>query len=62
MLGRVALAGKFASFTVRTKPEVRHAMEKAAKADQRTLTNWVETMIVRTLREQGFLREEADTP
>lgn len=44
-----------ASIGIRVEPEVKAAIEKAAKADERTVAQWIERLMVRELREQGYL-------
>jgi len=44
-----------ASIGIRVQPEVKAAVEKAAKADDRTVAQWIERLMVRELREQGHL-------
>jgi predicted HicB family RNase H-like nuclease len=48
---------KTAAISVRVAPEIKAAAEKAAKADGRTLANWVEQILARELREKGHLRK-----
>jgi len=44
-----------ASIGIKVEPEVKAAVEKAAKADDRTMAQWVERLIVRALRDDGYL-------
>lgn len=44
-----------AAISLRVEPDVKVAVEKAAKADDRTVAQWVERLMVRELRESGYL-------
>lgn len=44
-----------ASLGIRVMPEVKEALEKAAKQDRRSVASYVEALIVRDLEEKGFL-------
>ena len=43
--------------TIRFDPEVKAAIEKAAKADKRSASSLVEIAVIAYLREKGFLPE-----
>lgn len=47
-----------ASIGIRLSPEVRAALEEAAKADRRSMSAYVEYLIVLDLKQKGFLKEE----
>jgi predicted HicB family RNase H-like nuclease len=42
------------SFSIRLEPDVRDAVERAAKADRRSLASWVEIAIIHRLTELGL--------
>jgi hypothetical protein len=44
-----------ASIGIRVEPEVKAAVEAAAKDDDRTVAQWIERLIIRELREAGRL-------
>ena len=44
-----------ASIGIRVEPSVKEAVEKAAKADDRTVAQWIERLMIRELRENGYL-------
>jgi hypothetical protein len=44
-----------AALGLRIEPEVKEALEKAAKADRRTLAAYVEMLVIADLQEKGFL-------
>lgn len=44
-----------AAISLRVEPEVKEALEAAARADGRTMAQFVERMLVAQLRESGFL-------
>jgi hypothetical protein len=44
-----------ASIGIRVEPEVKAAVEAAAKADDRTVAQWIERLLVRELRAAGHL-------
>lgn len=44
-----------AAISIKVEPEVKAAVEKAAADDDRTMAQWVERLIIRALREQGYL-------
>lgn len=48
---------KNAAFTVRISDEIKQAAEKAAREDHRTVASLIEMVLVRYLRERGFLRD-----
>lgn len=41
---------------IRMKPSLKRALEKAAKADSRTLASYIELALTEHLREKGFLK------
>jgi hypothetical protein len=43
--------------TIRFDPEVKAAIEKAAKADKRSASSLVEIATIAYLREKGFLKD-----
>jgi hypothetical protein len=46
---------KNAAISVRVEPEVKEAVEKAAKADDRTVAAYVERVLIQHLRDKGYL-------
>lgn len=44
-----------ASIGIRVEPEIKAAVEKAAGDDDRTVAQWIERLIIRALRENGYL-------
>lgn len=38
---------------IRLSPELKEQLQRAADADNRTLTNYIETLIVRALQKEG---------
>ncbi|MCD7111607.1 hypothetical protein LRX75_21460 [Rhizobium sp. DKSPLA3] len=48
-----------ASIGIRLAPEVREALEEAAKADRRSMSAYVEYLIIRDLEDKGFLPKGA---
>lgn len=46
---------KTAQVNLRLKPELKAAAEEAARADNRSLTSLIETLLLSHLREKGFL-------
>jgi hypothetical protein len=46
-----------AAISVRVEPNIKSALERAAKADDRTIAQYVERLIVSHLRERGFLSD-----
>jgi hypothetical protein len=44
-----------AAVSLRVEPEVKAAVEKAARDDDRTVAQWVERLMIRELREKGYL-------
>lgn len=44
--------------SVRLRPEVKAAMERAAKADARSTSNFIEKVLADWLRAHGYLAEE----
>jgi hypothetical protein len=51
------IMAKVAAISVRVEPDVKAAVEKAAKVDGRTVAQYVERLLVAHLREKGFLKE-----
>ncbi|CAO3357961.1 hypothetical protein [Azospirillum melinis] len=47
-----------APIAIRTFPEVKAAAEKAAAADGRTLSQWVERALIARLKSDGLLSDE----
>jgi hypothetical protein len=45
-----------ASIGIRVEPDLKAAVEKAAKDDGRTVAQWIERLMTSTLREKGYLR------
>lgn len=43
--------------SIRLQPEVKAALEKAAKADARSLSSLAEKVLMDYLRKNGFLKE-----
>ncbi len=48
-----------ASLGIRVEPVVKDALEKAAKADRRTVAAYIEMLIVADLESRGFLPKGA---
>lgn len=48
-----------ASLGIRIEPNVKEALESAAKADRRTVAAYVEMLIIRDLEDKGFLPKGA---
>lgn len=46
-----------AAVSVRVEPAVKAALEQAARADDRTLAQYVERLLVAHLRERGLLAD-----
>lgn len=44
-----------ASIGIRVEPELKAAVEKAARDDDRTVAQWIERLMVRELRGKGYL-------
>jgi predicted HicB family RNase H-like nuclease len=44
-----------AAVSLRVEETVKMAIEEAAKADGRTVAQWVERALIRTLKETGYL-------
>lgn len=38
---------------IRLTPEMKEKLQKAADAENRTLTNYIENIIIKTLKEEG---------
>lgn len=49
-------ASKKIVISVRTLPDVRRALEKAAKEDRDTLSHVAELILIAALRERGFMK------
>lgn len=45
-----------AALGVRIEPAVKEALEKAAKADRRTVASYVENLIIADLEAKGFIK------
>ena len=43
--------------TIRVTPEIKVAIQKAAEADDRSMTVWVERALATYLRQQGLLKK-----
>ena len=43
------------SIGIRVEPVLKAAVENAAKADDRTVARWIELLMIRELRAQGYL-------
>lgn len=52
-------ATRTASIGIRVVPQVKEALEKAAKADRRSVASYIETLIVSDLEGKGFLHPGA---
>lgn len=50
--------GKTPSLGVRVHPETKAALEKAAKADMRSVSSLIEKILVEWLRKNGFLKPQ----
>jgi hypothetical protein len=48
------------AIAIRVEPNIRKAIEKAAKADQRPAASLVKKAVVEYLRRNGFLPPESD--
>lgn len=48
-----------ASLGIRIEPEVKAALEQAAKADSRTVASYVELLLIQHLTDKGYLKPEA---
>ena len=44
-----------AAIGIKIEPALKEAVEKAAADDGRSMAQWVERLIIRALREQGYL-------
>jgi hypothetical protein len=42
---------------IRIAPEIKAAIQKAAQADERSVTVWVERTLAAHLRQHGFLKK-----
>ncbi len=49
---------KTANLALRIPPNVKVALEQAAKADRRTVSSYVEVIIIDDLEAKGFLPKE----
>lgn len=49
--------GKTPSLGVRLQPETKAALEKAAKADMRSVSSLVEKVLTEWLRSNGYLKK-----
>jgi len=41
---------------IRVKPSLKKALDKAARADNRTIAGYIETVLTEHLRERGLLK------
>lgn len=46
-----------ASIGIRVEPEVKAAIENAARADDRTVAQWIERLMIKELRTKGLMKE-----
>jgi len=46
------------AISVRVSPEVKEGIEKVAKSDGRTVSAYVERLLVQHLQEKGYLAKE----
>jgi hypothetical protein len=51
--------GKTPSLGIRVQPETKEALERAAKADMRSISSLIEKVLVEWLREKGYLGKPA---
>jgi len=49
--------GKTPSLGVRVQPETKAALEKAAKADMRSVSSLIEKILVEWLRANGYMKK-----
>ena len=49
-----------AAISIRVEPALKAAVEKAAKADKRTVAQWVELLLVERLGEVGLLPKDEE--
>jgi hypothetical protein len=47
-----------ASLGIRIEPEVKEALEEAARADRRSVAQYVELLIIKDLQRKGLLAKE----
>lgn len=59
MLAGVRMA-RTASIGIRVEPEVKAAVEKAAREEDRTVAQWIERLMIRELRERGYLPQPTE--
>ena len=55
-----ALMARTAAISVRVEDQVKQAVERAAKEEDRTVAQWVERLVIRELRERGLLPKPAE--
>ncbi len=51
-----------ASIGIRVEPDLKAAVEKAAKDDGRTVAQWIERLMTSELRDKGYLRSPEELP
>lgn len=51
---------KTANLALRIEPGIKAGLEKAAAADRRTVSNYVEALIVADLKEKGIAIDQGD--
>ncbi|MEQ8600937.1 MAG: hypothetical protein RLP98_13525 [Devosia sp.] len=51
---------KTANLALRIEPVIKAGLEKAAAADRRTVSNYVEALIVADLKEKGIAIDQGD--
>lgn len=55
-----AFMARTAAISLRVEPQVKAAVEKAAQEEDRTVAQWVERLVIRELRERGYLPQPAE--
>jgi hypothetical protein len=53
---------KTATLNLRIEPALKHALEKAARAERRSLTGYIEMLVIPHLRAGGYLPADDVTP
>jgi hypothetical protein len=56
---QIALMTKTAAISVRVDPKLKEALESAAKADDRTVAQYVERLLIAHLKSAGLLNGPA---
>jgi hypothetical protein len=51
-----------ASIGIRVEPDLKAAVERAAKDDGRTVAQWIERLMTGVLRDKGYLRSPEELP